>query len=150
MLSYVLCLRRISSRVRREYSSMDSLVSSGLLRMDEREKIGEEDQREIGQHGRSNWWMPIKWSISIVRKAMNEDRMANAPSYSNLVKAIAAFRKGLTEVVTYGHVTVPLVYTQVVHLAVYFYFAAALVGRQCVKKTVPAVEEGASLPEETF
>ena len=57
--------------------------------------------------------MPIKWSISIVRKAMNEDRMANAPSYSNLVKAIAAFRKGLTEVVTYGHVTVPLVYTQV-------------------------------------
>ena len=29
MLSYVLCLRRISSRVRREYSSMDCLVSSG-------------------------------------------------------------------------------------------------------------------------
>ena len=44
---------------------------------------------------------------------MNDDRLANAPSYSNLVKAIAAFRKGLTEVVTYGHVTVPLVYTQV-------------------------------------
>ena len=79
--------------------------------------------------------MPIKWSISIIRKAiiiiviiiiiitiiisiiirkaMNEDRFANAPSYSNTVKAIAAFRKGLTDVVTYGHVTVPLVYTQV-------------------------------------
>ena len=51
--------------------------------------------------------------ISITRKAMNEDRFANAPSYSNTVKAIAAFRKGLTDVVTYGHVTVPLVYTQV-------------------------------------
>jgi len=142
MLSYVLCLRRISSRVRREYSSMDCLVSSGLLRKDEREKIGEEDQREIGQHGRSNWWMPIKWSISIVRKAMNEDRMANAPSYSNLVKAIAAFRKGLTEVVTYGHVTVPLVYTQVVHLAVYFYFAVSLVGRQWVQVTKQERKEG--------
>ena len=57
--------------------------------------------------------MPIRWSVSIVRKAMTEDRMANPPSYANLVKAIAAFRKGLTEVVTYGHVTVPLVYTQV-------------------------------------
>jgi len=133
MLAYVLCLRRISSSVRKEYPSMDCLMSSGLLRKDEREKIGEEDQREIGQHGRSNWWMPIKWSISIVRKAMNEDRLANAPSYSNLVKAIAAFRKGLTEVVTYGHVTVPLVYTQVVHLAVYFYFAVSLVGRQWVQ-----------------
>jgi len=133
MLSYVLCLRRISSSVRKEYPSMDCLMSSGLLRKDEREKIGEEDQREIGQHGQSNWWMPIKWSISIVRKAMNDDRLANAPSYSNLVKAIAAFRKGLTEVVTYGHVTVPLVYTQVVHLAVYFYFAVSLVGRQWVQ-----------------
>merc|ERR1712105_291100 len=56
------------------------------------------------------------WSISIVRK--NEDRVANPPSYANLVKAIAAFRQALTDVVTYGHVTVPLVYTQVVHLAV--------------------------------
>ena len=35
MLSYVLCLRRISSRMRREYSSMESLVASGLLRKDE-------------------------------------------------------------------------------------------------------------------
>ena len=64
--------------------------------------------------------MPIKWSISIVRRALNEDRVANAPSYSNLVKAIAAFRKGLTEVVTYGHVTVPLVYTQVSGLLLCF------------------------------
>ena len=81
------------------------------------ERIGKEYHRKwLGkdcQHGKSNWWMPIKWSISIIRKAMNEDRFANAPSYSNTVKAIAAFRKGLTDVVTYGHVTVPLVYTQV-------------------------------------
>ena len=79
----------------------------------QREKIGDEDHRDIGQHGGSNWWMPIKWSISIVRKAGNEDRVANPPSYANLVKAIVAFRQGLTDVVTYGHVTVPLVYTQV-------------------------------------
>ena len=81
------------------------------------ERIGKEDHRKwLGkdnQHGKSNWWMPIKWSISIVRKAMKDKRMANAPIYSSLVKAIAEFRKSLTEVVTYGHVTVPLVYTQV-------------------------------------
>jgi len=142
MLSYVLCLRRISSSVRKEYPSMDCLMASGLLRKDEREKIGEEDHREIGQHGRSNWWMPIKWSISIVRKAMNDDRLANAPSYSNLVKAIAGFRKGLTEVVTYGHVTVPLVYTQVVHLAVYFYFGTSLLARQWVQNHKKVSTEG--------
>merc|ERR1711953_533361 len=81
--------------------------------------------------------------ISIIRTAMNEDRFANAPSYSNTVKAIAAFRKGLTDVVTYGHVTVPLVYTQVVHLAVYFYFAVSLLGRQWIQvhKKVEKVPE---------
>ena len=35
MLSYVLCLRRISSSVRKEYPSMGCLVASGLLRKDE-------------------------------------------------------------------------------------------------------------------
>jgi hypothetical protein len=113
------------------------------------EKIGLEEKDKISGHGCSNWWLPIKWSISLVRRAMMEDRMANPPSYSNLVKAIAEFRKSLTQVVTYGHVTVPLVYTQVcffpslgdsfrqvVHLAVHFYFAVALVGQQWVQKTL--------------
>ena len=35
MLSYVLCLRRISSKVRKEYPGMECLVASGLLRKDE-------------------------------------------------------------------------------------------------------------------
>ena len=35
MLSYVLCLRRISSSVRKEYPGMDCLMASGLLRKDE-------------------------------------------------------------------------------------------------------------------
>ena len=58
--------------------------------------------------------------------------MANPPAYVSIVNAVSNFRKSLTGVVTYGHVTVPLVYTQVVHLAVYFYFAVALIGRQSI------------------
>ena len=44
---------------------------------------------------------------------MTEDRVAHPPSYAALVKAIATFRANLTEVLAYGHVTLPLVYTQV-------------------------------------
>ena len=33
---------------------------------------------------------------------------------------------------SYGYLPVPLVYTQVVHLAVYVYFAASLVGEQWI------------------
>ena len=34
------------------------------------------------------------------------------------------------KVATYGHIPVPLVYTQVVTMAVYFYFAVSLIGEQ--------------------
>ena len=67
-----------------------------------------------------------------MRESFAEGRMATAPSYVSIVNAISNYRKSLTGVVTYGHVTVPLVYTQVVHLAVYFYFAVALIGRQSI------------------
>ena len=67
-----------------------------------------------------------------MRESHFEGRMINAPAYVSIVNAISGFRKSLTGVVTYGHVTVPLVYTQVVHLAVYFYFAVALIGRQSI------------------
>jgi len=132
VLAYVLCLRRISSRVRNRCPDMDSLLASCLIRKDEVALIGDEEQCKIGRHGGSNWWLPIKWSISIMRESHFEGRMANAPAYVSIVNAISSFRKSLTGVVTYGHVTVPLVYTQVVHLAVYFYFAVALIGRQSI------------------
>ena len=35
VLSYVLCLRRISSKVRRKYPDMESLLASRLIRVDE-------------------------------------------------------------------------------------------------------------------
>ena len=35
VLSYVLCMRRISSRVRREYPDMDTLMGTCLVRKDE-------------------------------------------------------------------------------------------------------------------
>ena len=76
-------------------------------------KIGEEGPDAIEQHGKSNWWLPIKWSVSIVKTAMVDDRVAHPPSYAGLVRSIASFRKSLTEVLAYGHVTLPLVYTQV-------------------------------------
>ena len=41
-------------------------------------------------------------------------------------------RESLTLILSYDWVCVPLVYTQLVTIAVYFYFAAALIGSQWV------------------
>jgi len=132
LLSYVLCLRRISSLVRLHYPDMDHLVTTGLVRKDEAARIGDEEEEEMQRHGGSNWWLPIKWSIDIIRKAQIDGRFENPPSYSGLVGKVCDFRRGLTQVASYGHVTIPLVYTQVVHLAVYIHFGVRLVGDQWI------------------
>jgi len=130
ILSYVLCLRRISTRMRKEYRTIDDIVNEGLVRQDEADRIGDEEEEDIQRHGGSNWWLPIKWSIDIIASAQREGRFVNPPSYTGLVGKVCEFRKGLTQVASYGHVPIPLVYTQVVHLAVYIHFGVSLVGDQ--------------------
>eukprot|EP00092_Neocalanus_flemingeri_P008253 GFUD01008899.1.p1 GENE.GFUD01008899.1~~GFUD01008899.1.p1 ORF type:complete len:268 (+),score=63.43 GFUD01008899.1:443-1246(+) len=127
-----MCLRRISSMVRQSYPDMEHLVTTGLVREDEADMIGEEEPEDMQRHGGSNWWLPIKWSIDIIRKAQIDGRFENAPSYTGLVGKVCNFRKSLTQVASYGHVTIPLVYTQVVHLAVYIHFAVGLVSNQWI------------------
>jgi len=133
LLSYVLCLRRMSSLVREHCPTMDYLVTTGLVRKDEAVLIGEEKPEDLHRHGGSNWWLPIKWSVDIIRTAQIDGRFVNPPSYTALVGKVNDFRKSLTRVASYGHVTIPLVYTQVVHLAVYIHFAGRLVGDQYIK-----------------
>ena len=59
LLSYVLCIRRLSVRLRKRFPTMQELIRTGLIRPDEAERVGEESSHEM--YG-SNWWMPLKWS----------------------------------------------------------------------------------------
>jgi len=98
-----------------------------MLREDEAARLGEEDFAEVFA---SSWWLPLKWSVELVSQAQVEGLLNNGPGYSSLLGKISDFRGCLTEVVAYGQIPVPLVYTQVVTLAVYVYFAVSLVGEQ--------------------
>ena len=106
---------------------MQEMIRTGLIRPDEAERVGEESSHEM--YG-SNWWMPLKWCAEILSKAMQDGVVKSPPGYNGLLGQIATFRSSLTKVATYGHIPVPLVYTQVVTLAVYVYFAVALIGEQ--------------------
>lgn len=106
---------------------MQELVRTGLIRPDEAERVGEETSHEI--YG-SNWWMPLKWCTEILSGSLKDGVIKSPPGYNGLLGQIATFRSSLTKVATYGHIPVPLVYTQVVTLAVYVYFAVSLVGEQ--------------------
>jgi len=98
--------------------------------------LGTENSAEM--YG-SNWWMPLQWATSLITQAQGDGLIKSAPGFSGLLGQISAFRASLTDVATYGHIPVPLVYTQVVTLAVYIHFAVSLIGEQWLlrRKTDP-------------
>jgi len=129
LLAYILCLRQLSVRLRKRFPSMAELVRTGIVRSDEAARIGDEHSLDMLE---SNWFIPLKWSVEVLKGAQKEGLIKTPPGYSHMMLRLSEFRTGLTKVATYGHIPVPLVYTQVVHLAVYVYFAASLFGEQWI------------------
>ena len=70
--------------------------------------------------------------LQVLNTAKREGFITNQPGYSHIMGRLSDFRRGLTDVASYGYLPVPLVYTQVVHLAVYVFFAVSLVGEQWI------------------
>ena len=57
LLSYILCIRRLSARLRKRFPSCQEIMRTGLMRPDEAARIGDETSGEM--YG-SNWWLPLK------------------------------------------------------------------------------------------
>ena len=125
VLSYVLSLRRVSILLRKKYLCIQDIIRTGLLTQAEAARIGDEDSTR--QHGGSNWWLPLQWCTQL---AQQDENISTSPVYGLLVLKISEFRSKLTNVLTYGHVPIPLVYSQVVHLSVYIYFGTCLIAEQ--------------------
>ena len=106
-------------------------MASGLIDQYEGSLVGEERSGDILD---SNWWLPLKWSTEVLVRALETGLITSSPAYSALLSRLTEFRAGLVAVATYGQIRVPLVYTQVVTLAVYIYFAVSLIGEQSIKE----------------
>ena len=95
LLSYVLCIRRLSARLRKRFPTTQQIVRTGLMRSDEADRIGDEASGEM--YG-SKWWLPLKWSTEILCSALKEGLIKSPPGYNGLLGQIATFRSSLTKV----------------------------------------------------
>jgi len=127
ILSWVLCIRRLSIKLRKAYPRIKDIVDTGLITEAEAARIGMEDS--VRQHGVSHWWMPLQWCTEL---ATNDDNISNSGLFGLTILKLTGFRASLTEVLNYGHVPIPLVYSQVVTLAVRLYFFFALLSHQWI------------------
>ncbi|XP_054000930.1 bestrophin-4-like isoform X1 [Hylaeus anthracinus] len=127
-----LVLAMVSPRVKKRFPTLEHFVDTGLLL---------ENELAIFQSLNSKFpkpskhWLPIVWASSIVTRARKEGRIRDDFAVKTLIDELNKFRGLCGSLMHYDTISVPLVYTQVVTLAVYTYFLTSVMGRQWVQNS---------------
>jgi len=81
-----------------------------------------------GKHDLS--WAPIHWAHNVLKEARAEGLITGDLYLTIIHGNLSEIQKKNWSLYCYGWINIPLVYTQLVSIAVYSYFTAALFGRQ--------------------
>ncbi|XP_017107472.2 bestrophin-4 [Drosophila bipectinata] len=130
-LALTMVLSMISPVIKRRFPTYEQLIEVGLLNANEANIIKAMDVK-FPKHPK--YWMPIIWASSIVTRARKEGRIWDDFSLKSMIDELNKFRSGCNMLTHYDMISVPLVYTQVVTLAVYTYFFAAIFGHQWIDR----------------
>ncbi|XP_054635055.1 bestrophin-2 [Dunckerocampus dactyliophorus] len=123
-LSALLILRSVSTAVFKRFPTMDHVVEAGFMTREERKKFE-------GLHSPYNkYWIPCVWFTNLAAVARCEGRIKDDHTLKLLLEELNVFRGKCSMLFHYDMISVPLVYTQVVTLAVYSFFLVCLIGRQ--------------------
>ncbi|XP_056149449.1 bestrophin-4 isoform X2 [Lampris incognitus] len=123
-LSSVLILRSISTRVCKRFPSLEQIVESGFMTSHELKKFQ-------SLHSDFNkYWIPLTWFANLASKARKEGRIRDDVALRLLMDELNNYRAKCSLLFHYDWISIPLVYTQVVTVAVYSFFGFCLIGRQ--------------------
>ncbi|XP_016054324.1 PREDICTED: bestrophin-3 isoform X2 [Miniopterus natalensis] len=128
-LTSLLIFRSVSTAVYKRFPTMDHVVEAGFMTTDE---------RKLFDHLKSphlKYWVPFIWFGNLAAKARKEGRIRDSVDLQSLMTEMNRYRSWCSLLFGYDWVGIPLVYTQVVTLAVYTFFFACLIGRQFLDPT---------------
>ncbi|XP_049777292.1 bestrophin-2-like isoform X2 [Schistocerca cancellata] len=117
----------ISPRVKKRFPTLQNFVEAGLLNENEKAIMSDLNEK-FPRH--SKHWLPIVWAASIVTRARKEGRIRDDFAVKTIIDELNKFRGQCGLLLSYDSISIPLVYTQVVTLAVYSYFITCVMGRQ--------------------
>ncbi|CAL8104260.1 unnamed protein product [Calicophoron daubneyi] len=95
-------------------------------------RIASECYERTRQRYTPEYWIPIQWAQRIVLKALQSGYILDPKIAYSTVNALAKMRKQMQELQIFCSIMIPLVYTQVVIIAVYTYFMCQLFASQFV------------------
>ncbi|XP_077183363.1 bestrophin-2a [Paroedura picta] len=123
-LSAVLILRSVSTAVFKRFPTMDHVVEAGFMTREERKKF------ENLNSSYNKYWIPCVWFTNLAAQARKEGRIRDNSALKLVMEELNVFRGNCSMLFHYDWISIPLVYTQVVTIAVYSFFLACLIGRQ--------------------
>ncbi|XP_023302366.2 bestrophin-2 isoform X4 [Lucilia cuprina] len=126
-LCLTMVMTNISPRVKKRFPNLSNFVEAGLLNENEKEII-ESMNKGFPRH--SKHWLPIVWATSIITRARKEGRIRDDFAVKTIIDELNKFRGQCGLLISYDTISVPLVYTQVVTLAVYSFFLCSVMGQQ--------------------
>jgi bestrophin, other len=130
-LSLTMVFRVLSPRVTKRFPKMADLVDAGLLTQNELTIIEDLERKFPGY---SKNWLPICWAASLVNRARDEGRIRDDFAVKTLIDELNKFRGSCGTLLSYDTICIPLVYLQVVTIAVYTYFLTALITEQYTRE----------------
>ena len=119
-LSAVMCLQKVSTGVARRFPNYDSMVTAGLMTKAE-EKLMEKIDETVKRAYQTTWY-PIKWAQARLRKCYELGMIDSPYMFAELQGNLSDYARLNGTLFDYTWINVPLVYTQLVTIAVYVYF----------------------------
>ncbi|VDM45144.1 unnamed protein product [Toxocara canis] len=132
VLSQALIFRDISMRVRKRFPSIETLVAAGFMMEHEKEKYDEIQYRY------AKYWMPFQWALALCQEARNQQKIASDILLQKVGEEIKVFRTNLAILCNFDWVPLPIMYPQLIALAVHTYFLICVLSRQFI------ISEGAA------
>jgi len=147
-LGNVIALRLVSYKVVLRFPTYEHLIESGLATFKEIVQI--KNIEEVVQRRHQISWYPFMWAQNLLRTARREGLIANDWFTHVLIKEVDNMANMNGMLICYGWISIPLVYTQVVTIAVYSYFIACMFGRQYLLPTQYKADGNRYVPVSEF
>ncbi|XP_069183726.1 bestrophin-2 isoform X1 [Procambarus clarkii] len=125
-LSFVLTLTMITPRAKKRFPSLDHIVEAGFMTANEKKIFESLAEKTVY----SLYYLPLVWAGTLVARARREGRIRDDFAVKTIIDELNNLRGKCGGLLSYDWISIPLVYTQVVSLAVYTFFLSTIMGRQ--------------------
>ncbi|CAD6194829.1 unnamed protein product [Caenorhabditis auriculariae] len=126
VMSQTMVFRDIHFGVRKRFPTLETMVAAGIMMPHELHKFNDVKTRY------AKYWLGFNWALHLLNLAKKEGRIDGDIPRDAVAQEIRTFRTGLSLIWTYDWVPLPLMYPQLVFMAVHCYFLLCLIGRQFI------------------